>query len=70
MDVSKTEAKRRSEILENLGLSNHTRNRERYLDPLVKLGWIEMTIPEKPTHQDQKYKRTIQGELLHKLILR
>ena len=64
------EPKKRVEILENIGLSNQTKNREKYLDPLVKLGWIEMTIPEKPTHQDQKYKRTIKGELLHKLILR
>lgn len=56
------------EILENLGLSNQTKNREKYLDPLVKLGWIEMTIPDKPTHQDQKYKRTIRGEILCNLI--
>ena len=64
------EPKKRAEILENLGLTNHSRNRERYLDPLANLGWIEMTIPEKPTHKDQKYKRTIQGEILHKLITR
>lgn len=62
------EPKKRAEILENLGLTNHSRNREKYLDPLVSLGWVEMTIPEKPTHQDQKYKRTIQGDLLHKLV--
>lgn len=64
------EPKKRVEILEHIGLRNHSDNREKYLDPLVKLGWIEMTIPEKPTHQDQKYKRTIQGEILHKLITR
>ena len=64
------EPKKKVEILEILGLSNQTKNREKYLDPLVKLGWIEMTIPDKPTHQDQKYRRTIQGEILHKLITR
>jgi ATP-dependent DNA helicase RecG len=63
------EPKKRVEILEHINLSNHSRNREKYLDPLVKLGWIEMTIPEIPTHQDQKYKRSIQGEILHKLIV-
>jgi ATP-dependent DNA helicase RecG len=63
------EPKKRVEILEHINLSNHSRNREKYLDPLVKLGWIEMTIPEKRTHQDQKYKRSIQGEILHKLIV-
>ena len=62
------EPKKRVEILEHIGLRNHSDNREKYLDPLVKLGWIEMTIPEKPTHKDQKYKRTIQGEILYKLV--
>jgi len=62
------EPKKKVEILEKIDLSNQAKNRERYLDPLVKLGWIELTIPEKPTHKDQKYKRTIQGEILHKLI--
>lgn len=62
------EPKKRVEILEHIGLRNHSDNREKYLDPLVKLGWIEMTIPEKPTHKDQKYKRTIQGEILYNLI--
>lgn len=64
------EPKKRVEILEHIGLRNHSDNREKYLDPMVKLGWIEMTIPDKPTHKDQKYKRTIQGEILHKLITR
>ena len=64
------EPKKRVEILEHIGLRNHSDNREKYLDPLVNLGWIKMTIPDKPTHKDQKYKRTIQGEILHKLITR
>ena len=59
------EPKKRVEILEHIGLSNHSDNREKYLDLLVKLGWIEMTIPEKPVHKDQEYKRTIQGEILY-----
>jgi ATP-dependent DNA helicase RecG len=63
-----TEAKRRVEILEHIGLTNQSFNREKYLDPLVKLGWIELTIPEKPTHKDQKYKLTKEGGILYKLI--
>jgi ATP-dependent DNA helicase RecG len=63
-----SEPKKRAEILESLGLSNQTKNSEKYLDPLVKLGWIELTIPEKPTHQNQKYKLTKEGEILYKLI--
>lgn len=62
------EPKKRKDILDYIGLKNHSDNRVKYLDPLVNLGWIEMTIPEKPTHQDQKYKRSIQGEILYNLV--
>lgn len=62
------EPKKRKDILDYIGLKNHSDNRVKYLDPLVNLGWIEMTIPEKPTHQDQKYRRSIQGEILYNLV--
>jgi ATP-dependent DNA helicase RecG len=63
-----SEPKKRAEILESLGLTNQTKNREKYLDPLLNLGWVEMTIPDKPTHKDQKYKRSNQAEILYKLL--
>jgi len=34
------------EILEGIGLTNQTKNRNRYLDPLIKVGWIGMLNPE------------------------
>lgn len=63
-----SDPKKRAEILESLGLTNQTKNREKYLDPLLNLGWIELTIPGKPTHQVQKYKRSNQVEILCKLL--
>lgn len=63
-----SDPKKRAEILESLGLTNQTKNREKYLDPLLNLGWIELTIPGKPTHQVQKYKRSNQAEILCKLL--
>lgn len=52
---------RRAALLNSIGLKNHTDNRKKYLDPLLKIELIGLTIPEKPTHQDQKYKITSKG---------
>lgn len=60
--------KKRAEILEHIELSNQTKNKVKYLDPLVKLGWIALTIPNKPTHQDQKYQLRPKGKMLLKIL--
>ena len=44
------------ELLELSGRSNRTKFREQILAPLLKLGLIEMTIPDKPTSSKQQYK--------------
>ncbi|MDD7425722.1 MAG: hypothetical protein PUK61_04765 [[Actinobacillus] rossii] len=44
------------ELLELSGRSNRTKFREQILAPLLKLGLIEMTIPDKPTSSKQRYK--------------
>ncbi|SRX75012.1 RNA-binding domain-containing protein [Aequorivita antarctica] len=59
---------KRVELMEKLGLSNHSTNRAKYLDPLLKLGWITMTIPNTPTHQDQQYILTLKGQILLAII--
>ncbi len=46
-----------AEIMERLGLSNQTKNRERYISSLVVAGYLQMTNPENPTASNQKYKR-------------
>ena len=44
----------RSEAQENLGLKSQSNFRGRYLEPALKVGLIEMTIPEKPRSSKQK----------------
>jgi predicted HTH transcriptional regulator len=53
-----------SEILENLGLSDRTHLRERYIDPALTEALVERTIPEKPTSRLQKYRLTAKGKAL------
>lgn len=57
-----------AEIMERLGLSNQTKNRERYITSLVVAGYLQMTNPENPTASNQKYKKvttTKQGPLIY-----
>ena len=42
--------------MERLGLSNQTKNRERYITSLVAAGYLQMTNPDNPTASNQKYK--------------
>ena len=46
-----------AEIMEHLGLSNQTKNRERYITSLVAAGYLQMTNPDNPTASNQKYKK-------------
>ena len=45
------------EILDRLGLTNHSANRKRHIQTLVEMGVLEMTIPEKPNDRNQKYRK-------------
>jgi ATP-dependent DNA helicase RecG len=54
--------KSRSEILSILGLKNHFDNFKRHIEPLLKKGLIERTIPEKPKDRNQKYRTTEEGK--------
>ena len=44
------------EILDRLGLSHHSANRRRHIMTLVKMGLLEMTIPNNPKDKNQKYR--------------
>lgn len=57
-------AKTRVEILEYIGLTNHTKNFKEYIEPLVEMGFLKRTIPEIPTSRNQKYITTIEGNKL------
>lgn len=50
-----------AEIRQLLGLRDRTHLRERYLNPCLEGGWIEMTVPDKPTSRLQCYRLTAEG---------
>jgi predicted transcriptional regulator len=52
----------KTELLQILGLANAYMNYKRHLLPLVALGIIAMTIPDKPNSRLQKYRLTEKGK--------
>ncbi|MDP3435602.1 MAG: putative DNA binding domain-containing protein [Bacteroidota bacterium] len=57
------------DILEDLlGVSLQTKNKKRYLDPLLNENWIELTIKENQNDRNQKYQLTEKGRLLVKIL--
>ena len=58
----------RVELFEKMGLKNHSDNREKYLDPILALGWVEMEFPDKRTSPKQTYKISEIGERILRLL--
>ena len=54
----------RGQLQEKLGLKDRNHFTTAYLRPAVEAGLIEMTLPEKPRSQNQRYRRTATGEVL------
>ena len=50
-----------TELMAVLGRTNRTKFRDQVLRPLLDAGWIEMTIPDKPTSSRQQYRTTPSG---------
>ena len=46
------------EILDRIGVTNHSKNRQTYIMSLVEAGYLEMTNPEHPNASNQKYRRS------------
>jgi ATP-dependent DNA helicase RecG len=59
---------RRSELFEKMDLSNQSKNRAKYLDPLIEAGWVAMEFPEERTHPNQTYQTTGSGMRVLQLI--
>ncbi len=51
-------------LMKDLGRSDRTKFRNQVLKPLLEAGWLEMTIPDKPTSSKQKYRLTAKGKNL------
>jgi len=60
------EEKSRIDILAHLGLINHSKHFNYYIKPLLEYGIIEMTLPDKPNSQLQRYCLTSKGKQLFK----
>lgn len=51
-----------AELMSGIGVSHKQHFRTSYLQPAIKLELIEMTIPDKPTSRNQKYRLTEKGK--------
>jgi ATP-dependent DNA helicase RecG len=49
------------ELMQAIGRTNRTKFRDQVLKPLLEAGWLEMTIPDKPTSSKQQYRLTEAG---------
>jgi len=49
-------------LMQKLGLSNRTKFKKKYINPLIDEGLLEMTIPDKPNSSLQKYRITELGK--------
>lgn len=52
------------EIQEIVGIKHRETFQRNYLDHLMEAGWLEMTVPDKPTSRLQKYRLTAKGQQL------
>ena len=51
----------RAEIFVSIGLKNDYRSFKRHIEPLLTNGFIQMTIPDKPSSKLQRYRLTDRG---------
>ena len=48
-------------MLAFIGFADRTKFRRKYIRPLLEAGILELTIPDKPNSQNQKYRLTAKG---------
>ena len=44
-------------IMDHIGYYNNSKNMTTYVRPLLEMGYLEMTEPEKPQSKNQKYRK-------------
>ena len=52
------------QLQETVGETNKRRLVLKYIKPLIAIGWLEMTIPDKPTSKLQRYRLTPTGKYI------
>ena len=58
----------RSELQELLSIKNRDYFRTNYLNPAIDDGYVELTISDKPNSRNQKYRLTLKGVELKKIL--
>jgi hypothetical protein len=58
----------RAEIQNLLELKDAEHLRQGYISPSLKSGYLEMTLPDKPSSKLQKYRLTAQGVSLQRYL--
>ena len=58
----------KADLFNQLNISNQTKNRKKYLEPLIEYGWATMEFPENKTSPNQRYRITNAGAQLLNLI--
>jgi len=51
----------RDDLQSAIGIAHREHFRKAYLEPLLDAGWLERTIPDKPTSPNQRYRLTAKG---------
>jgi len=58
----------RKDMAKAIGLVNNVKNFNTYIQPLLAMNWLTMTIPDKPTSPNQKYLTTLKGRLVLRFL--
>lgn len=59
--VLENKALSRKDIFAEIGMNGDTRSYKRHIEPLIEMGFLEMTVPDKPNSRLQKYRLTDRG---------
>jgi ATP-dependent DNA helicase RecG len=57
-----------AKLFEKMDLSIQSRNRIKYLDPLIDKGWVAPEFPDEKTHPNQTYVTSVFGKKILKLL--
>ena len=68
--IALTEELSRAKLQATLGLTHRPHFITAYLQPALEVGLIEITLPDKPTSRNQRYRRTAAGQTLSRQITR